>query len=96
MRKHLWVIFVASVCLAMTVSCAASGPSLTVAPPQLLLPPEADRPCALAVLQPPGDLAALETAYMQRGAQIVACDAARQMAIDVLMAERKMAKALGR
>ena len=60
------------------------------------LPPEAERPCALAVLQPPGDLAALEAAYMQRGAQIVACDAARQMAVDVLKVERKMARTLGR
>jgi hypothetical protein len=32
----------------------------------------------------------LEAAYLLRGAQIVACDSARRLAVETLMAEREM------
>jgi hypothetical protein len=63
---------------------------LTVAPPRLALPEAAAAPCALAVLPDAPSWADLETAYLRRGAQIVACDAARRLAVETLTAERAM------
>ncbi|MEG1452588.1 MAG: hypothetical protein RSC22_07310 [Brevundimonas sp.] len=37
-----------------------------------------------------GDLAALEVAYMRRGQQILACDAARALAVETLKQERAL------
>ncbi|GAA0392201.1 hypothetical protein GCM10009093_18500 [Brevundimonas terrae] len=54
----------------------------------LALPPEVDRDCALAMVEDSGDLAALEAAYMRRGQQILACDAARALAVETLKRER--------
>ncbi|PQZ82908.1 hypothetical protein CQ035_10340 [Brevundimonas sp. MYb46] len=50
----------------------------------------ATRPCALAVLPNAPSLADLEAAYMARGAQIVACDSARRLAVEALNVERAM------
>ena len=72
----------------MTASCAGSPPISTVAPPRLTLPPAAIRRCALATLPPEPTMADLEIGYAARGAQIAACDAARQLAVDTLLAER--------
>ena len=82
MHKPLWTPAALSVCAAMTASCAALPPISTVAPVRLVLPEAAMRPCALAVL---GDL---EAVYVERGAQIVACDGARRLAVETLEAER--------
>lgn len=38
----------------------------------------------------------LDAAYALRGAQLVACDAARRMAVETLIAEREMQDRLGR
>jgi len=73
---------------AMTASCAASPRTWTVAPPRLPLPEAATRPCALAVLPADPTTADLEAAYAERGAQIVACDGARRLAVETLLAER--------
>jgi hypothetical protein len=54
----------------------------------LIVPVEASRPCALAILPVEPTLGDLETAYAARGAQIAACDAARRLAIETLLAER--------
>jgi hypothetical protein len=48
------------------------------------------RPCALAKLPETPGLADLEAAYLLRGAQIVACDSARRLAVETLIAERAM------
>lgn len=61
-----------------------------VAPPRLALPEAAAAPCALARLPEAPDRADLEVAYMTRGAQLVACDGARRLAVDTLLAERAM------
>jgi hypothetical protein len=74
----------------MIASCAASRPTSPAAPPRLDLPEAAARPCALATLPPRPTRADLEGAYVERGAQIAACDAARRLAIDVLTAERAL------
>lgn len=72
----------------MTTSCAGWRPILATEPPRLVLPDAARRPCALAVLPDDPVRADLEAAYMVRGAQIVACDGARRLAVDTLLAER--------
>lgn len=77
-------------CGLMTANCAGSPPISTVAPPRLVLPEAATRPCALATVPEAPSLADLEAAYLARGAQIVACDGARQLAVEILTAERAM------
>lgn len=76
------------VCTALTGACAASPPISRAAPPRLALPAEAVRPCVLAALPAQPTLADLEVAYASRGSALVACDAARRLAVDTLMAER--------
>lgn len=58
--------------------------------PRLILPDEVTRPCPVARIGPRATLADLERAYMQRGAQLVACDAARALAVQALTAERAL------
>ena len=72
----------------MTAACATSPQP--VAPPRLALPDAATRPCALAVLPDRPTAADLDAAYMQRGAQMVSCDAARALAVETLTAERRL------
>lgn len=58
--------------------------------PQVVLPAEVTTPCQIARLGATATLADLEQAYMQRGAQLAACDAARALALEVIMTERRM------
>ena len=90
MRTNSWTLCGLIVCTLMTASCAGSPPISTVAPPRLVLAEAATRPCALAVLPPAPSLADLEAGYLLRGAQILACDSARRLAVDALSAERAM------
>lgn len=76
-------------CALMTTNCAASRPA-SVAPPRLSVPAEAIRSCDLARLPEAPTLTDLEVAYLTRGAQLIACDAARRLAVDSWMAERAM------
>jgi len=54
------------------------------------LPEAAIRPCALATLPPEPTTGDLDAAYVLRGAQLVACDGARRLAVETLQAERAM------
>ena len=90
MRTNYWTLCGPIVCGLMTANCAGSPPISTVAPPRLVLPEAATRPCALATLPEAPSLADLEAAYLMRGAQILACDGARRLAAETLMAERAM------
>ena len=72
----------------MTAACATSP--LPVAPPRLALPDAATRPSALAVLPDRPTAADLDATYMQRGALVVSCDAARALAVETLIAERRL------
>ena len=78
------------VCAAMIASCAVSPRISTVAPPRLALPEAAMRPCSLATLPDEPSIGDLEAGYMLRGAQVVACDGARRLAVETLIAERAM------
>ncbi len=76
-------------CAIMTANCAASRPR-SVVPPRLVLPDEAVRSCQLAVLPDRPTKADLDAAYVTRGAQLVACDKARALALETLLAERAL------
>ena len=93
MPRPLSILTVLAVCMTLTAACAASPPISTAAPPRLLLPVEAARPCALATLPAEPTLGDLEAAYATRGAQIAACDAARRLAVETLNAERAAVEA---
>ncbi|QSF55967.1 hypothetical protein [Brevundimonas fontaquae] len=54
------------------------------------MPEAATRPCTLATLPAEATAGDLDAAYLLRGAQIVACDGARRLAVDTLLAERAM------
>ena len=56
----------------------------------MILPEAATRPCALARLPDVPTMADLEVGYMTRGSDLLACDAARQLAVDTLLAERAL------
>ncbi|SFS75856.1 hypothetical protein SAMN05192570_2370 [Brevundimonas viscosa] len=75
--------------LIMIASCAASPPT-SATPPRIALPTEATTPCRLDRLPDQPTLADLEAGYVARGAGIVACDAARRMAVETLEAERAL------
>lgn len=87
--RSLWKPSALVACALMTTNCAASRPA-SVAPPRLSVPVAAITPCELARLPDAPTLADLEVAYLTRGAQLVACDAARRLAIESWMAERTM------
>jgi len=90
MRPSPWIRLAPIALLPMIVSCAASPPISTVAPPRLTLAEVATRPCALAVLPEHPSRADLDVAYAMRGAQIVSCDDARRLAVETLAAEREL------
>ena len=95
MQTLFWKAAAPIVCALMTASCAGSSRISPVAPARLALPETASRPCALATLPAAPTLADLEAAYMLRGAQVLACDGARRLAVETLLAERAM-QAAGR
>lgn len=83
----LWIRIAPLALLGMTASCAASPPR-SVSPPRLILPQAATTPCVLPRLPDEPTEADLEAVYVERGARLVECDAARRLAIDTLLAER--------
>lgn len=84
-------LIVSTACVLMIAGCASSPPPLRAAPPRLSLPETVLRPCRLATLPPEATLADLEAAYVRRGADLVACDAARALAVQLIAAERALA-----
>lgn len=77
-------------CVLLMTACAPSRPVFApVQPPRRILPEEIRRPCALPVLPAAGPIALtdLEKAYVARGAALVACDAARDLAVTLHDAE---------
>ncbi len=75
--------------LSTTANCAASPPEFA-SPPRLALPVEATKPCRLDRLPDQPTAADLEVGYAARGAALVACDAARRLAVRTLEAERAL------
>lgn len=79
----------APLAFALMIAACATSPR-PVAPPRLTLPDAATQPCALAVLPPNPTQADLDAAYATRGAQIVNCDGARQLAVETQRAEHQL------
>lgn len=63
---------------------------MPVAPPRLTIPTAATTPCRLDRLPPVPTMADLEAVYIARGAALVACDGARDLAVQTLLAERAL------
>jgi hypothetical protein len=74
----------------LMISSCATRPPISPAAPRLATPEEARRPCDLHRLPERPTLADLEVGYATRGAQIVACDAARRLAVETLEAEHAL------
>ena len=90
MRTRLSIPPVLIAFALMTASCAGSARTSAVAPPRLTLPQTVVTPCALPRLPDSPTQADLESNSAARGAAIVTCDAARRLALDTLIAERRL------
>jgi hypothetical protein len=77
------------VCAMLTCSCASRTP-VSAAAPRVDMPPEASRSCSLYRLPQAPTQADLEIGYATRGAQLVACDAARALAVQTHAAEHAL------
>lgn len=86
MRRLIPIVWL--VCGLTTTNCA-SRPALPAAP-RLEIPTEARRPCELYRLPQSTTEADLEIGYAARGAALVACDAARRLAVDTHDAEHRL------
>lgn len=84
-----WIRLAPIAFTAMIASCAASPPPSAL-PPRLTLPATAVRPCVLDRLPETPTQADLEVAYVARGAALLACETARELAIGTLRAEREI------
>ena len=92
-RPALWISLA-----IMMPGCAVWPRTLTAVPPRLTLPGHADRPCRLTTLKSvvagsgrtEPSTSDLATAYVLRGEDILACDLARQAAIQTLKEERHL------
>ena len=82
-----WIRIAPLASLSMIASCAVSLPS-SAPPPRLNLPTAAITPCVLPVLPEAPSRADLDVAYAERGARLVACEGARRLAVETLLAER--------
>ena len=69
-----------SACGMLMTGCAGWTPALTGAP-QIEMPAEALRSCSLPRVPDGATQADLEAGYQDRGAALVACDAARRLAV---------------
>lgn len=87
MRVSPCKLIVLLVCMPTTVSCATSIPTSA---PQLAMPLEAKEACSLYRLPPQPTQADLEIGYATRGAQLVACDLKRKLAVTTHEAEHAM------
>jgi hypothetical protein len=76
-------------CGMLTCSCASQPPQLPAAP-RVEIPTEAAKACSLYLLPQAPTQADLEIGYATRGAQVVACDAARTLAVQTHAAEHAL------
>lgn len=72
----------------LIVNCAGSPRRLAAATPHIDMPDIAARPCRLDVLPSSPTVSDLEISYVARGADLVACDAARKLAVETFEAQR--------
>ena len=77
-------------CCVMIASCAASRSSSLAAAPRIEMPPSASGPCTLPRLPQAPTEGDLERGYAQRGAELVACEGARSLAVAIHEAEHRL------
>lgn len=63
---------------------------MSVEPPRLALPTAATTPCRLDLLPETPTQGDLTASYLRRGEALVLCDAARDLAVQTLIAERAL------
>lgn len=84
MKPDRFPLMLAIASLMLTTACAGSRPaSAPVTPPRRAMPETALRPCVLDRLPGTPTLRDLELGYTARGVALIACDEARQLAVDV-------------
>jgi hypothetical protein len=82
-----WTLTALCACATLTASCASRPPSSA---PRIETPAEAARPCGLYRLPERPTQADLEIGYANRGAQLVACESARRLAVQTHEAEHAL------
>lgn len=83
-------IRLAPIALTATIASCAVSPPPSAPPPRLTLPQAAMRPCVLDRLPDAATQGDLEIAYVARGAALVACETARELAVETLLTERAL------
>ena len=83
-------IRLAPIALSATIASCAASPPTSAPPPRLTLPLAATRPCVLDRLPDAPTQGDLEVAYVARGAALATCEAARELAVETLLAERAL------
>lgn len=83
--KNLFLPIVPLVCALLISSCAPLLQNSKVVPepsPQIEIPDEARKPCAVALFPENPTNADIDAVAIIRGAQIMKCDVARQIAVN--------------
>lgn len=89
MRPNPWIRTAPLACALTTAACASASPP-PAQPPRLAMPALAAEPCALHVLPDSPTQADLEVGYLERGAQLAACESARRLAVETHAAEHEL------
>lgn len=89
MRTNPFLLTASLGCVMLSAGCATHAPP-TAAPPRLTLPEIATQPCQLSLLPDDATMADVEAVYAARGADLLVCDAARDLAVQTLLAERAL------
>ena len=84
-----WTLLVLSGC-AIAIGGCATPARISRAAPRIETPAEAKRACEIYRLPAAPTIADLEIGYATRGSQILACDAARRLAVDTHDAEHAL------
>ena len=84
---------IALACIMTMTGACAWFPRQSAPLPLLTLPDLARRPCTLPLVPPEPTVGDLDAVLIQRGAEIVKCDAARQSAVDAFDAQQQAVKA---
>ncbi len=87
---RLLPLIVATACAGLTSACASSPQTWAGAGPQIEMPQAARQPCDLFILPSNPTEGDLDRGFAKRGAQVVACDSARQLAVETFDAQQRL------
>lgn len=86
------ILIAVTVCAGLTSACASSPRSLAAVAGQIEMPPAARQACDLFTLPANATQGDLDRGFVVRGAQIVACDSARRLAVETFDAQQALAR----